>query len=94
MDQEQATRNQLYWRRTRRLTGWLLCVWALVCFGITFFARELSAFRFFGWPFSFWAAAQGGVFVFIALIAAYARGMARIDRGLGGEVPAAREERR
>ncbi|MDY0743737.1 DUF4212 domain-containing protein [Paucibacter sp. R3-3] len=80
MDHEQATRNQRYWRRTRRLTGWLLCVWALVCFGITFFARELSALRFFGWPFSFWVAAQGALLVFCGIVAYYAWAMGKLDQ--------------
>jgi len=89
MDSDPAARNLRYWQRTRRLTGGLLLVWALVCFGITFFARELSALRFFGWPFSFWVAAQGGMVVFVVLIAVYARRMARIDRRLADETPPA-----
>lgn len=70
-----------HWRRTLRLTAALLVVWFAAGFGITWFARELD-FAFFGWPFSFWAAAQGGVIVFVALIALYAWRMARADRAL------------
>jgi len=51
--------------------------------GVTFvpayFARELD-FRFFGWPFSFWAAAQGGVLVYGVIAAFYAGFMDRQDR--------------
>jgi len=92
-DPARTAARRRHWRRTRALTAALLAAWFVVGFVAAWFARDLD-FDFFGWPFSFWAAAQGGVFIFIALIAAYARGMARIDRGLGGEVPAAREERR
>jgi putative solute:sodium symporter small subunit len=76
--------HRLHWRRTLCLTGGLLLVWFLVGFVITWFARDLD-FAFFGWPFSFWVAAQGGVIVFVALLAVYARRMARNDRRLAGE---------
>jgi putative solute:sodium symporter small subunit len=68
-----------HWRRTRRLTAALLLIWFGVGFGVTWFARDLD-FPFFGWPFSFWMAAQGGVIVFLVLLAVYASRMARIDR--------------
>lgn len=77
-----------HWRRTTRLTAALLAAWFVVGFGVTWFARDLD-FPFFGWPFSFWVAAQGGIVVFVVLIAAYARRMARNDRRLADETPAA-----
>jgi putative solute:sodium symporter small subunit len=73
-----------HWRRTQRLTAALLLAWFAVGFGVTWFARDLD-FPFFGWPFSFWMAAQGGIIVFVALLATYARRMARIDRRLEAE---------
>jgi putative solute:sodium symporter small subunit len=73
-----------HWRRTLRLTGALLLAWFLVGFVVTWFARDLD-FAFFGWPFSFWVAAQGGVIVFVVLLAIYARLMARNDRRLARE---------
>ena len=75
-----------HWRRTRLLTLALLAAWAAIGFGATAFAREL-AFPFFGWPFDFWVAAQGGVIVFVVVVAVYAGAMARIDRALGREEP-------
>jgi putative solute:sodium symporter small subunit len=33
-------------------------VWFVVTFVVAYFARDLN-FNFFGWPFSFWVAAQG-----------------------------------
>ena len=73
-----------HWRRTRTLTAALLCVWFVVGFGVTWFARDLD-FPFFGWPFSFWVAAQGGIILFVVLLAVYARRMARNDRLLARE---------
>jgi len=77
-----------HWRRTQRLTAVLLLAWFVVGFVVTWFARDLD-FPFFGWPFSFWVAAQGGIVVFVVLIAVYARHMARNDRLLANEASAA-----
>jgi putative solute:sodium symporter small subunit len=73
-----------HWRRTRRLTAALLLVWFLVGFVVTWFARDLD-FPFFGWPFSFWVAAQGGVVVFVVLLTIYARRMALNDQRLAND---------
>jgi putative solute:sodium symporter small subunit len=67
-----------YWRRTLVLTAGLLVAWALVTFVVAYFARDLS-FDFFGWPFAFWIAAQGGPAIFVLIIALYARTMDRLD---------------
>ncbi|WP_310389893.1 DUF4212 domain-containing protein [Roseateles sp.] len=76
-----AAARTLHWQRSRRLSFGLLLIWALVTFGGTFFARELS-FSFFGWPFSFWLAAQGAVLLYCALIAYYAYAMRKLDKAL------------
>jgi len=73
-----------HWRRTRALTAGLLLVWFLVGFVVTWFARDLD-FPFFGWPFSFWVAAQGGIILFVVILVVYARRMERHDRRLSGE---------
>ena len=78
-----------HWRRTRGLTAALLLVWFVVGFVVTWFARDLD-FPFFGWPFSFWVAAQGGIILFVVLNAVYARRMARHDRRLADDVSALR----
>ena len=77
------------WRRTRTLTAALLGVWFVVGFVVTWFARDLD-FPFFGWPFSFWVAAQGGMVAFVVLLAIYARRMARLDRELADAAGAPR----
>ena len=56
----------------------LLAIWFLVTFAISFYARELN-FSFFGWPFSFWVAAQGALVVYLVIIGLYARCMNRLD---------------
>lgn len=61
-----------------RTTGWLLAAWFVVTFGVSFFARELNAVMF-GWPLSFWVAAQGALLVYMALVVLFAHRMGRID---------------
>ena len=70
------------WRSCLRLTAWLLVVWSLVTFGVSFFARELD-FTVLGWPFSFWMASQGAPIVYLALVCVYAVLMRRLDEAFG-----------
>ena len=75
-------RKRAHWRRIKRLTGWLLLLWMVVTFVTTYYARDL-AFTFFGWPFSYWMAAQGSLFVYLFITVAYAWLAHRLD-GLYG----------
>lgn len=75
-----AVRNAIHWRRTKTLTFSLLAVWALVTFLVVFFARELSSVTVFGWPLSFYMAAQGLVVIYLILVAIYTWQMGRFDR--------------
>jgi len=77
-----SDRHRRYWQRNLRITGILLFVWFLVTFGIGFYARELN-FNFFGWPFSFWVAAQGALIVYVGIIGFYAYYMNRLDQEFG-----------
>lgn len=67
-----------HWRAVRAWTLCLLLAWSLVTFGIAWHARALD-FRFFGWPFSFWVAAQGALLVYLGLVALYAWAARRLD---------------
>lgn len=68
-----------HWRTTRRVTGALLALWLVTSFGAVWFARELQHFTVFGWPLSFYMAAQGASLVYLAVIGAYAALMRRAD---------------
>ena len=65
--------------RHLQLKAALLVVWALVSFGVCFFARDLQM-AVAGWPVGYWVASQGAVFVFIAIVVAYARAMTYFER--------------
>jgi len=77
-------RHHEYWSKTLGITGMLLLVWFVVTFVVAYFARDLT-FNFFGWPFSFWVAAQGALIVYVLIIWYYAWRMNRLDQEYGVE---------
>jgi len=68
-----------YWRRNLRLTSILMAIWFVVTFVMIFFARPLAEITFFGWPFSFYMAAQGSLIVYVVIIFIYAKKMQALD---------------
>ena len=71
-------RHRQYWRTNLRITAVLMVIWFVVTFVVGYFARDLR-FDFFGWPFSFWVAAQGALVVYVAIVGVYAYCMNRLD---------------
>ncbi len=71
-----------YWRQTLRLSAVLLALWLLVTLVVCLFGPGLR-FGFFGWPFGFWATAQGALLVFCAIVWVYALAMDRLDEAHG-----------
>jgi putative solute:sodium symporter small subunit len=69
-----------HWRRTRRLSATLLALWLATSFGTVFFARDLAHLSLFGWPLSFYLAAQGASLTYLAIIGFYAWRMKQLDR--------------
>jgi len=69
-----------HWQRTRRLTAVLLSLWLLTGFCAAYFARELAGLSVFGWPLSFYLAAQGASLVYLAILACYAWRMRKLDK--------------
>lgn len=63
-----------------RFRAGLLASWALLTFGVLFFAHDLSA-EVAGWPINFWFAAQGGLglFVLVAALNAWVMNRAEIE---------------
>lgn len=69
---------QRYWQKNLRITSILMVIWFVVTFVVAYYARELN-FNFFGWPFSWWVAAQGALVVYVLIIGYYAYYMNRLD---------------
>jgi putative solute:sodium symporter small subunit len=68
-----------YWRRKRRLTVQLLAIWLCSTFSVIYFARELDKMQLFGWPLSYYMAAQGLALVYLALIVIYNRRIRKME---------------
>jgi len=76
-------KHREYWRRNLRLTGFLLSVWFLLTFAVIYFARELSALTFMGFPLPFYMGAQGALIVYVMIIWYYAHRMNKLDQEYG-----------
>ena len=68
-----------YWRKNLRITAFLLTIWFVVTFVMAFYARELATINFFGWPLSFYMAAQGSLIIYVLIIGFYAMYMRKLD---------------
>jgi len=74
-----------YWRSNLRWLAGLLGVWLVVSYGCGIVLVDwLDRFRLPGtqMKLGFWFAQQGSIYVFVILIAIYARVMNRLDREL------------
>lgn len=69
-----------HWRRSRMLTGALLLLWLVTGFATAFYARQLATLTLFGWPLSFYLAAQGASLIYLGILGGYALFMRRLDR--------------
>jgi putative solute:sodium symporter small subunit len=76
-------RHEEYWRRNLRLTAVLLAIWFVVTYVMAYFAIPLAEIVIFGWPLSFYMAAQGSLIIYVLIIWYYARAMRKLDLEYG-----------
>jgi putative solute:sodium symporter small subunit len=74
-----TTKHKEYWDKNLRLTAVLLAIWFVVTYVMAWYARPLAEINFFGWPFSFYMAAQGSLIIYVVLIYVYAKRMRKLD---------------
>jgi putative solute:sodium symporter small subunit len=72
-----------YWYRNVTLTSALIAIWFVITFVMAYYARQLAEISFFGWPLSFYMAAQGCLLIYLVLIFFYTRRMRRLDEEYG-----------
>jgi putative solute:sodium symporter small subunit len=72
-------KHKEYWSRNLKITGVLLLIWFVVTFVMGYFAIPLAEINFFGWPLSFYMAAQGSLIIYVAILYYYARKMRQLD---------------
>ena len=76
---ELTEKHRDYWRKNLVLSGILLFIWFLVTYVMAWYARPLAEINFFGWPLSFYMAAQGSLIIYVIIIAVYAWQMRKND---------------
>ena len=74
-----TAKHKEYWSRNLRLTAVLLFIWFVVTYVMAWYAIPLAEINFFGWPLSFYMAAQGSLIIYVLIILYYARSSLRMD---------------
>ncbi|MBS1137439.1 MAG: rane protein [Proteobacteria bacterium] len=72
-------KHKEYWSRNLKITAVLLFIWFVVTFVMGYFAVPLAEINFFGWPLSFYMAAQGSLIIYVAILYYYAKKMRQLD---------------
>jgi len=80
-----TAKHEEYWKRNLRLTALLLFIWFVVTYVMAYFAIPLAEINFFGWPLSFYMAAQGSLIIYVVIIYVYAKKMRKLDLEYGVE---------
>ena len=57
-----------HWIKTRNLTILVLAIWFVFAFILPWFAKDLNAFTFLGFPLGYYFIVQGSLIVFVLLI--------------------------
>ena len=80
----QLTQNHIdYWHKNLRLTAILLAIWFVVTYLMAWYAIPLAEIVIFGWPLSFYMAAQGSLIIYVVIIGFYALQMRKYDNEHG-----------
>jgi putative solute:sodium symporter small subunit len=72
-------KHKEYWSRNLKITAVLLLIWFLVTYVMGYFAIPLAEINFFGWPLSFYMAAQGSLIIYVVILYYYAKKMRQLD---------------
>jgi putative solute:sodium symporter small subunit len=75
-----TAKHHEYWRKNLVITAILLFIWFVFTFVEAWYARELNAITFFGFPLAFWFSAQGSLAIYVAIIGIYAYLMGKLDK--------------
>jgi putative solute:sodium symporter small subunit len=78
-----TAKHKEYWSRNLRLTAVLLFIWFVATYVMAWYAIPLAEINFFGWPLSFYMAAQGSLIIYVLIIWYYARAMRKMDLEYG-----------
>jgi putative solute:sodium symporter small subunit len=68
MENGTSERERKYWSRTRALTIVVLILWFIFAFVMPWYAAELNAYEFLGFPLGYYMVVQGSLIAFVLLI--------------------------
>jgi len=68
MSNGQSERDRKYWSRTSTLTFVVLILWFIFAFIVPWYAKELNAYSFLGFPLGYYMVVQGSLIAFVLLI--------------------------
>ena len=68
MSQDKSSAREAHWTKTRNLTIVILILWFIFSFGVHWFAKDLNAMTFIGFPLGYYMAVQGSLAIFVVLI--------------------------
>jgi len=73
--------RKAYWKANVKYVLILLAIWFVVSYGMgILFVEPLNQFKMGGFPFGFWMAQQGSMYVFVILILIYVKLINRLDK--------------
>ena len=68
MPEDTTESRRKHWVKTRNLTILVLVIWAIFAFILPWYAKELNAVSFMGFPLGYYFCVQGSLIVFVLLI--------------------------
>ena len=68
MAEVSAETRQSHWRKTSTLTYVILALWFLFGYVVPWFAKDLNAASFLGFPLGYYFIVQGSLIIFVLLI--------------------------
>ena len=80
---ELSAKHHEYWRKNLVITAILLAVWFVATFVEAWYAKELNAITFLGFPLGFYMSAQGSLIIYVVIIWIYAKYMRKLDLEYG-----------
>ncbi len=83
MPEANSESRQAHWSKTARLTYIILALWFLFGFVVPWFAKELDAASFLGFPLGYYFIVQGSLFAFVVLIVVHNLFQDSIDEEYG-----------
>jgi len=78
-----TAQREAHWKKTRTLMIVHLSIWFIFAFVVHWFADQLNAISFIGFPLGFYMAAQGSEFAFVIQLFIFVKQQDKIDREFG-----------